>query len=84
MAHFAELNLNNKVINVTFVDNEHILDLEGNENETVGIAFLNQIKPSYWVQTSYNGNTRGKFAGIGDTWDGNNFVAPEPEESTNN
>jgi hypothetical protein len=33
-----------------------------------------------WIQTSYNANIRGKFAGIGDTYDEANdvFVSPEP------
>jgi hypothetical protein len=81
MAHFAEID-NNKVINVIVVANEDMLDVDGNESEETGIAFLNNIKGSNWVQTSYNANFRGKFAGIGDTWDGTNFVAPEPEEPT--
>jgi hypothetical protein len=29
-----------------------------------------------WVQTSYNANFRGKYAGVGDTWDGTNFTTP--------
>ena len=29
-----------------------------------------------WIQTSYNANFRGKYAGVGDTWDGTNFVSP--------
>ena len=29
-----------------------------------------------WVQTSYNANFRGKYAGIGDAWDGTNFTSP--------
>ena len=34
-----------------------------------------------WVQTSYNGNFRGKYAGIGDTYDAekNEFIAPVVE-----
>ena len=30
-----------------------------------------------WLQTSYNANFRGKYAGIGDKWDGTNFVSQE-------
>jgi hypothetical protein len=30
-----------------------------------------------WVQTSYNATFRGKYAGVGDKWDGTNFVSPE-------
>lgn len=29
-----------------------------------------------WIDTSYTGARRGKFAGIGDLWDGTNFVTP--------
>jgi hypothetical protein len=32
-----------------------------------------------WVDTSYLGSRRGKYAGIGDTWDGENFVSPVVE-----
>ena len=37
--------------------------------------------PAMWVQTSYNNNpvegaSRGKYAGIGDTWDGTVFASP--------
>jgi len=31
-----------------------------------------------WAQTSYNANFRGKFAGMGDTWDGKNFDSEAP------
>jgi hypothetical protein len=33
-----------------------------------------------WIQTSYNGNFRGKYAAIGDTWDKVNevFISPQP------
>jgi len=33
-----------------------------------------------WVDTSYLGSRRGKYAGIGDTFDGDNFVSPVIEE----
>ena len=32
-----------------------------------------------WVDTSYTGSRRGKYAGIGDTWDSENFVSPVVE-----
>lgn len=79
MAHFAKIE-NGIVSQVVVVDNEH-------END--GEAFLNSLGlPGTWIQTSYNANFRGKFAGIGDTYDAENdiFVAPVietpvPEES---
>lgn len=83
MAHFAQLNKDNKVTMVIVVANENILDSEGNESETIANAFINAIDglEGTWKQTSYNANFRGKFAGIGDTYDSVNdiFIAPVME-----
>ena len=58
MAHFARLGLNNEVISVHVVDNENLLDTDGNEQEQIGIDYLLGIHGGgTWVQTSYN--TRG-------------------------
>ena len=35
-----------------------------------------------WIDTSYIGSRRGKYAGIGDTWDGENFISPVVEAPT--
>jgi hypothetical protein len=69
MAHFAEIDSNNKVLRVLVVDNSQ---------ESRGQEFLaNDCNlDGTWVQTSYNANFGGKFAGVGDTWDGTNFVQP--------
>ena len=32
-----------------------------------------------WVDTSYTGSRRGKYAGIGDLWDGVEFKSPVAE-----
>jgi len=57
MAHFAQLDENNKVIQVLVVRNEDAPD------ETTGKAFLSTIGfEGNWVQTSYNNNFRGMFA----------------------
>ena len=72
MAHFAELDENNKVLRVLVVDNAH--ESRGAEYLAVDCGL-----GGTWVQTSYNANFGGKFAGIGDTWNGTEFVAPEPE-----
>jgi hypothetical protein len=59
MAHFAKIE-NGIVTNVVVVDNEH---------EANGQAYLNALGlAGTWIQTSYNGNLRGKFAGIGDVY----------------
>jgi len=43
-------------------------------------AYCNSIGlDGTWVDTSYTGSRRGKYAGIGDTWDGENFIAPVVE-----
>lgn len=33
-----------------------------------------------WIDTSYKGSRRGKFAGLGDLWNGTEFVSPEVSE----
>ena len=70
MSHFAKLDSNNIVENVIVAEQDFI------NSGAVGDAFL-------WVQTSYNGNFRGKYATIGDTWDKVNerFVSPQPYNS---
>lgn len=40
-------------------------------------AYCNSIGlDGTWIDTSYTGSRRGKYAGIGDKWDGENFVSP--------
>lgn len=71
MAHFAKLDENNKVIEVIVVSNQDILDENGEENEEIGIEFCRMIQGqnTNWKQTSYNGNFRGRYAGIGMYYD---------------
>ena len=79
MAHFAQLAGGGRVIHVSVVDNAKILDpVTGLESEALGIALQQRIHgiDTRWVQTSYNGSTRGKFAGIGDDYDGALFLSP--------
>ena len=78
MAHFAELDSNNVVLRVIVVDNKDTSDAYGVEKEYIGAAFCERVLGGTWKQTSYNGNIRGKYAGIGDTYDAVNnvFVAP--------
>ena len=84
MAHFAKIGLNNKVIEVQSVDNNELLDSNGVEQEVNGIDFLTKLTGwSIWVQTSYNGNIRKNFAGIGYTYDEDRdaFITPKPYTS---
>lgn len=70
MAHFAKIDQNNVVVDVIVVNNEDILDENGNESEQVGIEFLNNLLgEGNWVQTSYNGNFRYNYAEVGGTYD---------------
>lgn len=85
MAHFAEINQENRVLRVVVVDNKDTSDENGNEVEQIGRDFCNRLLGGNWVQTSYNSNFRGKYAGIGDTYDPINdvFVSPITEEPSN-
>jgi len=84
VAHFAWLDDNNIVYQVSVVDNANLLDENGDESEAVGIAYLTSVHGAgkTWKQTSYNNNFRGTYAGIGYTYDSVNdvFVAPEVSE----
>lgn len=62
MAHFAEIDANNTVLRVLVV---------GDDQEHRGQEFLASDLGlgGVWVQTSYNGNIRKNFAGIGSTYD---------------
>ena len=75
MAHFAEINENNVVIRVLVVDNSQ---------EHRGQEFLaNDLGlGGTWIQTSYNGNIRGKYAAIGDVYDqeADVFISPDTTE----
>ena len=84
MAHFAKIGINGKVIEVTKVNNEVILDANGNESEMNGIDFLTKLTGyPVWKQTSYNNNFRKNFAGIGYTYDEDRdaFIPKKPFNS---
>jgi hypothetical protein len=82
MAHFAQLDDNNVVTQVIVVANEELLD-NGVESEAKGIAFCQSLFGGNWKQTSYNGNIRVRYAGIGYTYDVERdaFIEPQPYPS---
>ena len=82
MAHFAQLNEQNIVTQVIVVANEELLD-NGAESEAKGIAFCQSLFGGEWKQTSYNGNIRKNYAGIGYTYDSQRdaFIPPQPYPS---
>jgi len=79
MAHFAEIK-NDIVQRVTVVSNSDCGGGNFPESEPIGQAFIASLGiDGDWLQTSYNSNFRGMFAGIGCTWNGTHFVAPVVE-----
>jgi len=83
MAHFAELDENNKVLRVIVVSNEDTLNADGHEDESVGATFCQNLFGGKWIKTSYNGKVRNRFASVGYTYDKENdvFIEPQPYPS---
>jgi hypothetical protein len=85
MAHFASLDENNIVTQVIVVANEDTSDSNGVEVEEIGVAFCKKLfgADTNWKQTSYNGNMRVHYAGIGYSYNEelDAFIAPKPFES---
>jgi hypothetical protein len=71
MAHFAEIDKDGFVLRVLVVDNSQENRGQDFLAEDLGLG-------GTWIQTSYNANIRGKFAGIGDKYDKKKdlFIAP--------
>jgi hypothetical protein len=69
MAHFAKLNKETKVVESVVVATQAWV--------------YSQPDAEDWVQTSYNGNFRKNYAGIGYTYDSQRdaFIPPKPYES---
>lgn len=83
MAHFAKLDNNNVVLAVHVVNND-VITVDGVESEQAGIDFLTGLHGhALWKQTSYNGNIRKNYAGIGYTYDAGRdaFIPPKIWES---
>jgi len=78
MAHYAFLDDSNVVTEVITGINETEL-IEGLDTETWYGNFRGQV----CKRTSYNGNIRGKYAGIGDSYNQEEdiFVTPQPYPS---
>jgi hypothetical protein len=76
MAHFAQIDGDNIVLQVIVVADEDAPD------EAAGIAFCKSLlgADTEWVQTSYNNDIRHTYAGIGYTYDSENdvFLIPQP------
>ena len=85
MAHFAQLDENNVVTQVIVVGNDDTKDVNGNEVESIGVAFCQKLlgADTNWKQTSYNSNMRVRYAGIGYSYNAelDAFVPPQPYTS---
>ena len=79
MAHFVKLE-NGVVVQGIVVNNKDTADEHGVEKEEIGIAFCSNLLGGTWKQTSYNGNIRKNYAGIGYTYDEtlDAFIPPKP------
>ena len=79
MAHFAKIE-NGVVTQVIVVANKDTADASGVEKEHIGAAFCEKLFGGEWKQTSYNGNMRKNYAGIGYTYNAgiDAFVPPKP------
>ena len=87
MAHFAEIDSNNKVIRVLAACNIDVDAHGGDQSNTAAAQYATVVPLSEngikWVQTSYNRNFRGNFAGEDFEWDEvNNIFWPlQPYDS---
>ena len=90
MAHFAQLDENNNVIQVLVVNNE---DIDFENEDVSGTAYLTNLFGGTYKQTSYNTRSgvhtlegtpfRKNYAGIGMHYDAvrDAFIAPKPHPS---
>lgn len=70
MAHFVKIDNDHKVEEVIVVANADCDNLPFPESEPVGQAFIASLNISgNWLQTSFNGNFRRKYAQIGFIYD---------------
>jgi hypothetical protein len=92
MAHFAEIKSDdNEILRVVVISNDDV-DANGGENSVEAETWVaNNMDPdelikqrlggtypsTYWKQTSYNDNFRGRFARVGGTYDSVNDVFVE-------
>ena len=79
MAHYAFIDENNIVTEViTGIDETELI--EGLDPET----WYGQFRGQICKRTSYNGNIRKNYAGVGNTYDETRdaFIAPKPNNAT--
>jgi len=87
MAHFAELNSSNEVLQVIVISNKDV-DSNGGDESSQAETFVASLVPYTtggvaWKQTSYNNNFRKQYAGVGYTYDAtkDKFISIKPFSS---
>lgn len=85
MAHFAQLDGSNTVIDVIVINNNVIDNEPFPQSEPIGIEFCKSLygADTKWAQTSYNASFRYNYAGIGFVFDATAgaFIPPKPYPS---
>jgi hypothetical protein len=85
MAYFAKLGTGNIIEQVISINNSVITDVNGIEQEQLGVDFINKLYNTndVWKQTSYNNNIRKNYAGISYQYDSQRdaFISPKPYNS---
>jgi len=83
MAHYAWLDQNNTVINVTVGVDENVIQQDIGGSTEAWEAFYSEATGYNVKRTSYNNKIRKQYAGIGYKYDAVNdvFIAPQPFES---
>tara|TARA_R110002051_G_scaffold83520_1_gene148146 strand:- start:1931 stop:2377 length:447 start_codon:yes stop_codon:yes gene_type:complete len=85
MATFTQLDENNIVTSMLVVNNDVIQDENGDEQESLGIAFLKNLygNDTIWKQTSITNSFRKQYAEIGFFYDSakDKFIGPQPHSS---
>jgi len=87
MAHFAELDSNNRVLRVVTADQTDINNNGGDQSEQAATNFEKTVPLSElgvkWMQTSKTNSFRKKYAAVGDIYDSekDKFLNPQPYSS---
>lgn len=83
MAHFAQLDDNNIVIQVVVISDNDIKNPGGVESEERGKEYCTRLFGGNWIQTSFNGKFRKRYAGIGYSYNNklDAFIPPKPFNS---
>lgn len=86
MAHYAELDNDNKVVFVHYYDNQFMLDENNNENDEIALNTIKEIlnirgqSNPRLIKCSYNRKIRYNYPAVGFTYDEENdaFIPPKP------